>query len=283
MAVEREFHCSDIKSDQLEKFKDYIVDYSTVLIHGDCPRGSGTFVKIGSRFGVLTADHVVNEGKDAFNFNTGSSDRLGLTVVRGIVHNFWIEGQYIRPWSIAGLPYGQKGPDMVFLEILDQGKLGSIKANRSFWDISSCMLKEVSDELATCKCLWSIAGLPEELATEEEPHGGFTCVGGLPSQIYFGAIHMPPIERENYDYLQMDADYKLGDYLPTSFGGLSGGGLWCIPLDTASSDSEHLRFRSPKLAGLVYYQTRLKEGKRRLCCHGPKSIYCRLTEAIQDT
>ena len=81
MAVEREFSCSDIKSDQLEKFKDFIADYSTVLIHGDCPRGSGTFVKIGSRFGVLTADHVVNEGKGHYPLAPDNLDEVVKSII----------------------------------------------------------------------------------------------------------------------------------------------------------------------------------------------------------
>ncbi|HEG43953.1 MAG TPA: hypothetical protein ENH94_07895 [Phycisphaerales bacterium] len=282
MANEFRFRNSDIPREKLKKPAEFIANYSTVLIYEDQPFGSGTFVKCGSRFGILTAYHVPYNTTKPFNFKPHSSDRLGISI-SNCTHALWIEMQYLNPYSI-GVPvdgnYG--GPDMVFLEILDQSKIFRIKENQSFWDIpfenGVSMIKKCS---TNSDSLWAIAGLPQELQEEKQPEGSFDRVIGLPLQVYFSGIEQ---QRDacGFDYIELMANYDSKEPMPDSFEGISGGGLWEVPMSIKGKDLKALKIDEPVLSGLQFRQTALKGNSRLLRCHGCKSLNSLFTMVLKE-
>ena len=278
-----EFRTGDIPRERLEEPTNFIANYSTVLIYENQPFASGTFVKYRSHFGILMAYHVPYNTDKPFDFEINSPDQLGLAITKH-AHAFWIEMQYLKPYRI-GVPIDEKsGPDIAFLEILDSNKLGLIKAYRSFWDVSfengPNMVKKCSLDSGV---LWAIAGLPQSMTQAKQPEAGFSYMWGLPVQIYFGAIERW-FETCGFDYIELVANYSSKDPMPDSFKGISGGGLWKIPMsiDKDKKDLNDLKFGEPVLAGLQFYQTNLKNNFRRLGCHGPKSLYSVLTKVLKD-
>jgi len=282
MADEFMFRSGDIPREKLEKPAEIIANHSTVLIYENQPFGSGTFVKCGDRFGILTAYHVPYNTTKPFNFKPNSSDQLGITITKDKTAPV-IEMQYLNPYSI-GIPvdgnYG--GPDMVFLEILDQSMLGWIKVYRSFWDIpvenGVCMIKQSSSNSGS---LWAIAGLPQSMKQELLPGGSFDRLIGLPIQVYFGGIEQR-FEAERFDYIELMANYESKDPMPASFVGISGGGLWEIPMSIDKKDLKALKFGEPVLSGVQFRQTPLEGNSRRLRCHGCKSLNLLFTTVLKD-
>ena len=100
MADEFMFRIGDIPREKLVKPTEFIERCSTVLIYENQPFGSGTFVKCGDRFGILTAYHVPYNTTKDFNFRPNSPDKLGLAI-SNFKHAFYIEMQYLNPYSIG--------------------------------------------------------------------------------------------------------------------------------------------------------------------------------------
>jgi len=276
------FNIGEIPRERLEKPTKFIGNHSTVLLYEDQPFGSGTFVKCGDHFGILTAYHVPYNTTKDFNFRPNSPDKLGLAI-SNFQYAFYIEMQYLNPHSI-GVPNDKKhgGPDMVFLEILDQSKLSWIKEYRLFWDIpfedGVSMIKTC---LSNSDSLWAIAGLPQSMIQEEQPNGNFHRVLGLESQAFFCGIEAP-FESDGFDYIEMKANYESKDPIPYCFKGISGGGLWKIPMSIAEKNLDSLKFGEPALCGLQFCQTPLEGNYRRLRCHGCKSINSLFTKVLED-
>ena len=76
--------------------------------------------------------------------------------------------------------------------------------------------------------------------------------------------------KDGFDYLEFAVDSGTKHYEgPTSFKGFSGGGLWHILAD-----------KNPVLSGVAFWQSPLDGDKRIVKCHGRKSIYQRVIDAV---
>jgi len=82
--------------------------------------------------------------------------------------------------------------------------------------------------------------------------------------------------RDDYDYLTLTARTTLPG-VPSSFAGVSGGGLWQITLRMKGTEivwKGERRFR-----GVAFWQTPLPEDRIAIRCHGPRSIFEKAWEA----
>lgn len=278
MVDELIFKHGEIPREKLKKPGEFIANHSTVLLYKNRPFASGTFVKCGSRFGILTAYHAI----ESFNFTPNSTDQLGIATAE-YPHALLIEMQYLNPHYIEfRSPDKYGGPDMVFLEILDQSKLFWIKENKSFWDIpSEHGVSTIKECYSNSDSLWAIAGLPQSAKQEEQPEGGFDCVIGLPVQVYFSGIE-GGFEAGGFDYIELKANYESKDPMADSFVGVSGGGLWRTPMSIDRKDLKALKFGEPVLSGLQFLQTPLEGNSRRLRCHGYKSVNLLFTTVLKN-
>jgi hypothetical protein len=83
-----------------------------------------------------------------------------------------------------------------------------------------------------------------------------------------------------FDYLDIRIDYGDRTDLPTSFGGMSGGGLWqvlCRKTSTGVIDPEDYI-----LSGVTFFQIAIEGRVRSLRCHGRKTIHERVPEYVRD-
>jgi hypothetical protein len=219
-------------------------------------------------------------GNVKFDFSPNSSDQLGLCIKEDI-HKFSIDMQYLHPYQI-GAPQSEKaGPDMVFLDIIDPSKIDTIKQLRLFWDISkidySTMFKK---DLPDMTFMWAVAGQPKEMVRDEVSCSGFDPVLGFEFTSFFGGIERR-YNKDEFDYYEIEAVYKSKTALPDSFVGISGGGLWRIPM-TTKKEIIDIEFGDPVLLGLQFMQGPLENHRRRLICHGPKSIYSVLAKKLEE-
>lgn len=269
----REFPIGELPTTVLQNVSRFIYQHSTVLVHPDDIIGSGTFVSVGGRHGILTAYHVPNNKQSPFNFEPGSGDRLGISV-ETIAHAFWLEMQYIVPHVIGKPKEDQFGPDLMFLEIPPSPQLHTIQAKRSFWNLSF----KTADRAKVCysdtNCLWSFAGHPAQWKRDEPPEHGFDTVHGYPNLIGYTGVENR-LEKYGFDYFEVAVDYRSQDPVPTTFGGCSGGGLWRIPILLPREDAPltEIQMDNPVLSGVIFYETALQGSRRFVRSHGSKSIY----------
>ncbi len=267
---------SDIPQHKLNEVAQSIGNYTTVLIDNNQPWGCATFVKCGNKHGLLTAQHVAK----SLNLISNSNDNLGIAI-NNVPSAFTIEKKYLKHHEV-GVPLCEEfGPDIAFLEILDYNKLGWIKAYQSFWDVSFDTGRNIMGaRLCNSEGLWAIAGMPEEFTETLGPQKSFDQLLGLPAQAFFGGTEKT-FEKYGFDYIESKADYNSRDALPKTFGGISGGGLWEIPMSVSSNNMDTLQIKEPILSGLVFYETAFSNNSRLLRCHGPKSIYEHLPKCIE--
>jgi hypothetical protein len=234
--------------------------------------GSGTLVSIAGVKGILTADHVTRIGiyekkRTEFSicyktssvrpFNTVTPDQVLPVVV----------GKYSED-------HEENGPDLTFLTIIDEKLAETLGRIKSFFplkdqiDLSKYPLKEMP---------WTISGSPAD-EHEDRNYVRYEATDDGRELLRFTDFHIPAYfssleQRDGFDYLKLRVN--AGDEGPTTYEGVSGGGMWVIAVDSPDPKSAH-----PLLEGVCYYATTPEKGIATIIGHGPDSIYKRLREKI---
>lgn len=110
---------------------------STVpIILNKTPLGSGTLVKVAGRYGILTAQHVLNPpNREKFDTNS-ASQILQTTDLNQRVGARSIKVRFLKLRTTTRLSY-EWGPDMGFILLPDEDPFtSSLKAQYTFYDLS---------------------------------------------------------------------------------------------------------------------------------------------------
>ncbi len=252
--------------------------YSTILLKVRPPTdppeqviqaGSGTFVRLGDVFGILTAHHVA----ELFD----GSWHLGLLLTEE-AHRHAIMPQLFDVVPIARGAVGAEGPDISFIRIYDP-HIGVIRAHKSFYNLEAFRQPMLENPPPTETGAWFMWGVPEEKSSWDEPQGGFEGVAFFHSICGATAVEQEFV-REDFDYLDMAVEYTPTADVIRDFRGYSGGGMWHALLAEAADggidDYEYI------LSGVTFYQSAIEDDFRTIRCHGPNSIYDIAYEAIQS-
>jgi hypothetical protein len=240
-------------------------NYAISFAVNGLPCGSGTLVTIDSFFGILTAAHVIRailkaQGED---FAVICADHL---------HSVFVQKEYIEPFEIemSGLDE-DSGPDIAFIRLLDKVLISTLKGKRSFYPLSSSWCPAFDAMRPKAHGVFSLVGAPEELASEKGERGTSTHI--LHSVQFAGmAVVFEEAERKGFDYLKVVVATGRENY-PSNFGGVSGGGLWHIPLSmNPNIGADSVSYEAPELVGVAFFQSEPREGAREITCHGARSI-----------
>jgi len=276
MSVKIEQYILDGRSDKLiDDIIPHIKYYSTPLLLNTKGAngeeyirliGSGTFVSILNIFGIITAAHVINILIEEKSLARPYS--LGL-IIKDYPHNYAIPSNYLEVINIAKGQIDADGPDLGFI-VLPNSEVGTIKATKNFHNLDKnreCILAKPPKFNAGP---WAICGVPDEKTVverhEEESilnkrYFMFCGVGSIYNTFMAGG----------YDYYDIRVKHDLSPIIPDSFGGVSGGGLWQIPLRRSSEQTiEPIEYI---LSGVAFYQTERTGLYRSIKCHGRNSIY----------
>lgn len=247
--------------------KELLEPYSTTLIRlrrNVAPEdtatqiGSGTLVRIGEIYGILTANHVSRE--------LAKEDHLAL-ILEGKEHQFDIPPKLLDIFPIGEGSVESEGPDLSFIRIFEP-KLGTIKMHKSFYPLlhDRSYLLETPPNLKDG--VWYTSGTIAELTKVEQlPDGNqVTTFGGY----VFATGIEKAFERYDFDYYDASVMYGGRSYLPNRFQGMSGGGLWQIPI-TEMPDGE-LKIGNHFLSGVIFYATEREGDHQQIRCHGRKSV-----------
>src|SRR6266567_7067283 len=112
-----------------------VTRFSTILVLDGKLAGSGTFIKCGDLYGILTAHHVVHNPKDpARRFTFTGTQKLAL-LIDTRAHLFEIDVCACRCVDIGTPVAEETGPDLSVI-LLPAPRLGTLKAKKDFYNIS---------------------------------------------------------------------------------------------------------------------------------------------------
>ncbi len=228
--------------------------------------GSGTLVEIQGTHHILTAAHVWHE--------TEGAEEIGL-VLTASRSRFMMPRDAISVKQLWDHKHPEWGPDLALLQ-LARPIVSTIAAQKSFLNLAQQRATLAAHPPATEKGLWAVTGLVGEFSkVQRHPEEG-TIIATAPVRAFFSAVQETH-QRGGYDYLDLGAKLGLSD-VPSSFGGVSGGGLWEVGLSMSKSGTiswdERRHFR-----GVAFWQSRPSVGRRVIRCHGPRSIFERAWES----
>jgi hypothetical protein len=271
------YRTTDIPKPVIERASRLIGKYSTSLIMGETGPsgkasaqliGSGTFVRVGDIWGIVTAQHVSERLRQAAG--------LGLILIEE-EHSFWIERQFISILQLADSVVAGVEPDLAFIR-LPSTEVSKIKTYKSFWNLTADRSKLLNNAPSLNAAPWFVCGVIGERTTTEPSTAGFEQVQAFRGQCGVGGANQE-YEKDGYDYIDLDVDYDDTEDLPKSFGGISGGGAWQVIL--SGPTVERLEPESYLYRGVPIWQSELRDRHRTVTCHGRKSIYGSLLTRIE--
>lgn len=222
--------------------------------------GSGTLVRIGKKCGILTAHHVVQPLKGPF--------RLGLPITEE-------ENKYSVPedrFSIIDIARGttdSEGPDLAFIG-LGVPDVTTIRAVKSFYDLDHDKEKMLAAAPALDAGVWAACGTLGIRTRIEPSEIGSSAALAVNSYCAFSTPNRES-ETGEFDYIELEVNYRVGPHVPETFGGTSGGGLWQVLIhENEKGEIERAGFY---LSGVIFYETDVVDHHRSIRCHGRRSVY----------
>lgn len=244
--------------------------------------GSGTLARIGDKYGILTAQHVLPHLMK-------ESTEFGVSILP-YAHRYTISVSDVHVVELPKLTKQADRPDIAFM-FLTGSKLGAIQAKKSFWSIPHWRDRMLLNPVDKYNSLWLISGCPGEFTKTEKSYGQFKTVKSFCNMLGCSGVEREYFDQE-FDYLEVSVLYQEGCGLPETFGGVSGGGLWQIPI--TESENGMPQGGEPLLSGVACWETNIKETRERsgsdvqakrerwILCHGPHSVYQKLCELVEQ-
>ncbi len=238
--------------------------YSTALLvdddDGAPPRvlGSGTLVRIRGAGCLLTAAHVAEQVLE--------STALSMTTIldRAPVR---VPVQTLTP--IAMTPrtngeWGEWGPDIALLR-LHEHDVRRLEVEKAFYAIDrpEGRPREIV-ETPGSRVAWALCGAPAETARI------LPDVGVLNIKTLVNDAVTRHTREDGLDYIDSGFGRTDPSNIPTSWGGVSGAGLWACVL--APGDDRTQMEVSPLLVGVVFYAVPAGPKHGVIRAHGPHSL-----------
>jgi hypothetical protein len=262
-----------LKSEIVHRLADYTIGFLRVAGTPQAQDadliGSGTLVLIGTRFAILTAHHVIEE--------LPSSGRLGILLSpTHAPHSIDIQG--LRYLKIARGNDDSVGPDLGAVLLLAHSIASSIAAKKSFYNLERQREQLLHNPPDLRDGLWFVNGFPDEntlIRPDADSGQGF-----VKSFYNLAGIGRPvsSFQIGSDDYFTIPVSPDTQPPVPRRFGGMSGSGLWQVPLKRDAS--RRLVYETPLLSGIAFYQERVTEAGSGLKCHGRRSVYGVAYDAI---
>jgi hypothetical protein len=232
--------------------------------------GSGTFVRIGSLHGVLTAAHVLE--------NLPTYGTVGVVLQAQTPQEFQrqtIIMEHTQRVAISNNEFGEYGPDLAFLRLVD-ADIGWLKAKISFYNL----MKRRDDVLAGKRPSKShadvITGAIHEFTKDAPPQLPRTRKKVF-ALIFCSARQTAVRYMDDRQLTYFEPVNDPGFPMPTSFEGTSGGAIWCFYVAEKDNKPEVIE---RWLIGVPFFQSPGADGKYSITCHGERDIYGRLIDRV---
>lgn len=226
--------------------------------------GSGVLVAACNKRAILTAGHVLDV--------LPRTGRLGLFMTPGSELETIDTGGLARVEFPRG-PQESAGPDLGAV-ILAPTIASLLAAKKTFVNLDKHRETVLNATRGVHDGIWLAQGfLAEETELVHEP-------GGIHCYLYnFSAIGGPDeVTRVGeHDYVDYPVSFEAQENGPVSWGGMSGGGLWQVPLSVKGDEVTDER---PLLAGILFYQHPTSDTNAGVRGHAWRSIYGVAYDAI---
>jgi hypothetical protein len=248
----------DIPRELLEEVREKIWLYtvSVFAVKGARPayQGTATCVAGSGSAHLLTAAHVWRAlGGHRFALSL-QDDRLLLPVEKSLV-----EPRVVDRWESP-----EWGPDLALLK-LPEIIAADIRQWKAFYNLDK-RRPNPGESVQTDVGLWAVIGAPAEQSTFAETEAVLR-VSAFVSRI------VSSWQRDGFDYLDLSFYHKDRPDLPRFYGGLSGSGLWQLPITKSAASGAISWSGEARLEGLAFYQKFTSADEGVIRCHGPTSIY----------
>lgn len=258
-----------------DKIASYTVAMNRMISRSGIPEsqlvGTGTLVKVEGLDCILTADHVLEEFREP--------DKMGLMssfTGRPSGHEFPLSDLGLH--RIARGDTDETGPDIA-LVVLPQQSIAALRSEKVFYNINKHAKCFDNSYLPLDYGFWLNCGIVGETERELPPDRNIVSLKG-----YEGLCGASANPKESFDgvfdYLEVRIDLEGRADLPSTFGGMSGGGLWQVLMRKTSEGK--IEPEDWILSGVTFYESEVERDKRHLRCHGRKSIYERVPEYVRD-
>jgi len=258
------FRPADLKPELKEKMVAALRPFVVPLIIDGGRNGTGTLVAFGKTCGILTAKHVATA--------IAKGKKLG-TIVERYAHSLEIDASYLTPITTGHRRSDDFGPDLAFLALPPSPFLDQLKARKAFLNLEMDADKKCAEASRHKWGIVLLVGYPQCEQYDGEATPDFGSVTGLKCCFAFCSgeqFH----ERDGYDYVDIDIDYKFEPRSPVTFAGVSGGSIWRIPVWRKPGEDVGTEFFTETfLMGVAFYESDRVNDKRHIRCHGPKSLY----------
>src|SRR3990172_9470784 len=229
----------------------YTVAFLRVESNGEIHRadllGSGVLVSTGNSRAILTAHHVVRE--------LPRVGRLGILLEpTRLPHT--VDTRGLAFVEIARGADDAIGPDLGAV-ILAPPIVSAIAAKKNFYNLDLQCKRQLQSPPELRDGAWFAQGFLEEgTLVTADPEGQ-----GLRKAFYhFSGVGGPDDSPQigDYDYFEFPVSQAGRPAAPRRWGGMSGGGLWQVPLKREGGQLVH---QKPTLSGVVFYQQPTNESQ----------------------
>jgi hypothetical protein len=278
MADFEEIILGELPKEVIESASREVANYSIGFLHLNNPprrsqdlmlHGSGTLISVGTTYAILTADHVISV--------LPRSGRLGL-ILSPTVQQYTIDIQGIAYVRIARGERESEGPDLGAV-VLSTPIAAAIIAKKAVYSLDAHRDQALFSPPHIRDGFWFVNGFIDEKTVEEKDKNGYYLVKGFYNWSGAGGPDQVTIVGD-HDYFDFPVSYSGRSVAPKSFGGMSGGGLWQVPLKRGAEGE--IVHKSPILSGVVFYQEPTTETYCGVKCHGRLSVYQVAFEALKQ-
>lgn len=237
-----------------EKLWIYTVSLFRLDRHPPAHSGTATCLTANGHFYLLTAGHVWKALRATDFALALEEERLLIPVER--------EAAYANMPSGSGSPAW--GPDLSLVRIPAQ-IAKEIKQVKAFYNFGRARRRPEPPPGCTGMSLWTVLGAPDEQSIKSEQEA-------VHNLSLFDTWTIQRRQKAGYDYLDLRFRRRLRPALPCSFRGISGSGLWEIPVFLRRRRTEIGWSGMARLAGVAFYEQDGPAGVTWIRCHGPKSL-----------
>ena len=278
MVTVEELQIKNLPEAVIEAASREVADYSIGFLRVNSPPrrsddvvllGSGTLVSIGTTHAILTAHHVLSV--------LPRSGRLGLVLSRTASQET-IDTRGLAFVPVARGTVNAEGPDLGAI-VLAPSIASAIGAKKSFYRLDRHRDHLLYSPPDVREGLWIVYGFVEERTMEERDKDGYDLVKGFYNLSGVGQADNSIVVGD-HDYFNFPVSYDARSIAPGSFGGMSGGGLWQVPLMRDAQGQ--IKHKTPLLSGVVFYQEPTTDIHCGVKCHGRISVYNIALEAIKE-
>lgn len=256
---------------------DFIVGFALLRVHDGTedadPGGSGTLVTVGSVNGILTAAHVLKNLPDQ-----GEVGIVRFKKESWAAQKLTIDMEQAEKLTIAAEVFGPEGPDLGFLRLPSE-RVGALKTRNVFFNLERKQASVLANYQPKLPYFDGISGMIAEWTTNLPSERGLARVKGFRSLFGVGRV-VREYESNGFDLFDFEVSYDSEFEPPGSYKGMSGGTLWRAYC--TKDDNAQLSVLNKMIFGVAFYQSAISDSKRIITCHGPRSVYGRLIEAIRD-